>query len=105
LRTHGEQFGATLGEGGDDFRFGTIREFRRFAEGHSLNQNIFANELALRITSLRRIAIFLDAVNPVEKRGRFLAERVVDFALFPNIKRAFGVRGLPMSEEAVRILC
>ncbi len=46
------------------------------------------SKFSLRIAPLRRVALRLDAVLVIEELG-VLPERLVDFLLRPNVKRAF----------------
>src|SRR5471030_3136535 len=67
-----------------------------------LNQNILVAELALWIAAGWRISMLLDTELKIENLGG-TAQRLVDFALCPNIERAFRVFRFSSCDKAVRI--
>src|SRR5437588_6274624 len=102
LRTNREKLCPRIREQSPRVLLGPAKIAHRLGERMSLDQNIFAGELALRIASSRGIPIFFDAIMKGENFGS-LSERLAYFSLRPNIEYAFAVFGLPVLEQAVGV--
>src|SRR5690348_5998093 len=59
----------------------------------AFDQNIFATEFIVRITSFWRVAMRLYAEMKIENLSS-VAESIVDFFLCPDVKSAFGSLGV-----------
>jgi hypothetical protein len=84
-----KQFLPTLRERLGNFFFAFVKARRCLRNRVALDQNIFTAEFIVRIASLGRVAVRLHTVVKVKNLSG-IADRVVDFFLRPDVKRAFG---------------
>src|ERR1043166_9683099 len=83
-----EQFLARSREHVRNVLFVFIKMSRGFSDRMALDQNVLPAKFIVRIASLRRVTVRLDAVMEIENLTR-IAERIVDLFFGPDVECAF----------------
>ena len=84
-----KQFLAALRQRVANFLFAFLKTLSRPCDRMAFDQNIFAAELIVRITSFGRVAVRLHGVMEIKNLSG-IAECVVDFFFCPDVESAFG---------------